>query len=393
MFSGQQKRLLALDGGGIMGLISLAIAKRIEDQLRPYSGRGNRFVLADFFDFFAGTSTGAIIATGLAMGKSVDELMTFYDEAGPAMFKPSRWYERFWHRYSEAPLEAKLREVIGERTILEMVERGDLKRQLMIVTRNADSDSPWPITTNLAARYNDPARPDCNLRIPLWQLVRASTAAPTYFRPQIINFGDKPRAFVDGGITPHNNPALLLFKKAVMPHYKLGWPTGENRLMLVSIGTGFTSTTQSVVRMEGRTVLGAARSVPGELMRSIQQDNDINCRVLGRCVHGPVMDRELGDLIPPQPLSYDLGRAFLYSRYDADVSAAGLATSGLGDIDPAKLTMDNIAAIPDLKRIGDEAARTVDISRHFAPFMGWLANMQGAGSSQPNPKYSMSEKP
>ena len=393
MFSGQQKRLLALDGGGIMGLISLAMLKRMEDQLRPYSGRGPRFVLSDFFDYFAGTSTGAIIATGLAMGKSVDELIAFYDEAGPAMFKPARWYQRLWYSYSEAPLEAKLRAVIGERTILEMIERGDLKRLLMVVTRNADSDSPWPITTNLAARYNDPARPDCNLRIPLWQLVRASTAAPTFFRPEIIDFGDKPRAFVDGGITPHNNPALLLFKKAVMPHYKLGWPTGENRLMLVSIGTGFTSSAQSVVRMEGRTVLGAARSVPGELMRSIQQDNDINCRVLGRCVHGPVMDRELGDLIPPQPLAYDLGRAFLYARYDADLSAAGLAAQGFPDINPDTLTIDNTRAIPDLQRIGAAAAAAVDLPRHFAPFMGWLANIQGAGPSQLNLNYSMSEQP
>lgn len=374
MFPGQQKRLLALDGGGIMGLISLAICKRMEDQLRPLSGRGNRFVLSDFFDYFAGTSTGAIIATGLAMGKSVDEMLAFYQDAGPAMFAPAPWYRRLWHRYSEGPLEAKLRAVIGEGTLIDMIQRGDLKRLLMVVTRNADSDSPWPITTNLAARYNDPARPDCNLRVPLWQLVRASTAAPTYFRPQVINFGDKPRAFVDGGVTPHNNPSLLLFKKAVMPQFKLAWPTGENRLMLVSVGTGFTSSSQSVVRMERRTLLGAARAVPGELMRGIQQENDINCRILGRCVHGAPVDRELGDLIPPQPLAYDLGRAFLYARYDADISREGLDAMGLRDIEPETLTLDNTAAIPDLMRIGNAAAGTVDMQAHFAPFMGWLGS-------------------
>ncbi|CAN0498079.1 unnamed protein product, partial [Phaeothamnion confervicola] len=187
-----------------------------EDQLRPFSGRGSHFVLSDFFDYFAGTSTGAIIATGLAMGKSVDELIAFYDEAGPQMFAPAAWYRRLWHRYSEGPLEAKLRQVIGEDTILDMQASGALKQLLLIVTRNAGSDSPWPLSTNPKARYNDPSRSDCNLRVPLWQVVRASTAAPTFFRPQVISFGGKPRAFVDGGVTPHNNPALLLFKKAVM---------------------------------------------------------------------------------------------------------------------------------------------------------------------------------
>jgi uncharacterized protein len=373
MFPGHQKRLLALDGGGIMGVVSLQILKRIEDQLRPLSGRGSHFVLSDFFDYFAGTSTGAIIATGLAMGKTVDELMAFYDSAGPSMFKPAPWHARLWHRYNERPLEAKLREVIGEATILEMQASGALKRLLLIVTRNAGTDSPWPLSTNPAARYNDAGRADCNLRVPLWQVVRASTAAPTYFRPQIIRFGATARAFVDGGITPHNNPALLLFKKAVMPHYRLGWPTGEASLMLVSIGTGFTTGTQPVVKTQRRTALGAAIAVPGELMRGIQQENDTNCRILGRCVHGPAIDREVGDLVAPQPLTHDLGRAFLYARYDADISPAGLAQKGLGEIDPAGLTMDNVAATGDLKRIGSAAADAVDMRRHFGPFMGWLA--------------------
>ena len=379
MFPGHQKRLLALDGGGIMGVVSLQILKRMEDQLRPYSGRGSHFVLSDFFDYFAGTSTGAIIATGLAMGKPVEQMIDFYDSAGAAMFQRAPWYARLWHRYAEGPLEAKLREVVGERTILEMQARDELKRLLLIVTRNAGTDSPWPLSTNPAARYNDPRRPDCNLRVPLWQVVRASTAAPTFFRPQIISFGATPRAFVDGGITPYNNPALLLFKKAVMPHYRLGWPTGEDRLMLVSVGTGFTTGTQPVIRMQRRTALGAAIAVPGELMRGIQQENDTNCRILGRCVHGPIIDREVGDLVPPQPLSHDLGRAFVYARYDADISHAGLEGIGLCGVDPSAFTMDNTAVIPELKRIGAAAADLVDMPRHFAPFMGWLASPPAAG--------------
>ncbi|MCB0311689.1 MAG: patatin-like phospholipase family protein, partial [Calditrichaeota bacterium] len=65
------KKILALDGGGIRGILTLEILVRLEATLREKLGRQQDFVLADFFDFFAGTSTGAIIAAGLAMGMPV----------------------------------------------------------------------------------------------------------------------------------------------------------------------------------------------------------------------------------------------------------------------------------------------------------------------------------
>ena len=77
MFNANQKRLLALDGGGILGVMSLCILKRIEDQLRPLSGMDENFRLCHFFDYIGGTSTGAIIAAGLAIGKSCSELIDF----------------------------------------------------------------------------------------------------------------------------------------------------------------------------------------------------------------------------------------------------------------------------------------------------------------------------
>ena len=60
------------------------------------------------------------------------------------------------------------------------------------------------------AKYNDPALEDCNLNLPLWQLVRASTAAPTYFPPEVVTVGGQVFLFVDGGITTYNNPAFQL---------------------------------------------------------------------------------------------------------------------------------------------------------------------------------------
>ena len=80
----------------------------------------------------------------------------------------------------------------------------------MMVMRNATTDSPWPLSNNPKAKYNDAARADCNLKLPLWQLVRASTAAPTYFPPEVVRVG-RDFIFVDGAVTMYNNPAFQLF--------------------------------------------------------------------------------------------------------------------------------------------------------------------------------------
>ena len=74
------RRMLALDGGGIRGVLTLSILKAIETQLGVAR-------LSEYFDYIAGTSTGAIIASGLATGMSVDELIDFYRKTGTAMFQ------------------------------------------------------------------------------------------------------------------------------------------------------------------------------------------------------------------------------------------------------------------------------------------------------------------
>ena len=78
------RRLLALDGGGIRGVMTLEILRKIEQDLATATGKGASFRLGDFFDYIGGTSTGAIIAAGLAMGKSVQELSRFLHRGGTA---------------------------------------------------------------------------------------------------------------------------------------------------------------------------------------------------------------------------------------------------------------------------------------------------------------------
>jgi uncharacterized protein len=72
---------------------------------------------------------------------------------------------------------------------------------VLMVLRNATTDSPWPLSNNPRAKYNQEDRADNNLLLPLWQLVRASTAAPVYFPPELIQVGDHDFVFVDGGLT------------------------------------------------------------------------------------------------------------------------------------------------------------------------------------------------
>jgi len=221
-------RLLALDGGGIRGLITLSLLERLESLLAERSDNAKNFRLCQWFDYIAGTSTGAIIAAGLARGKSVQELIQFYRDSGQAMFESTHLMQRLISFYQADPLREKLRKVFGADTTLEPKH---LQCLLLVVTQNITTDSPWPISSNPDAVFNDPSRKDCNLRIPLWQLVRASTAAPVYFPPEILRWDpdDESKAFVfvDGGVTPYNNPAFLLYRMATGARYRLGWRPGR----------------------------------------------------------------------------------------------------------------------------------------------------------------------
>src|SRR3954447_411408 len=308
------RRMLALDGGGIRGVLTLQILKRIEELL---AGGNAAFRLCDYFDYIGGTSTGAIIAAGLARGQSVAELIEFYKTTGPEMFEKTHLLRRLRSLYQSDPLKAQLQDVFGKDTDLSPQH---LRTLLLVVTRNATTDSPWPISSNPAAKYNLPDRSDCNLKIPLWQLVRASPAAPVYCPPEVLNWDEKDPSksfvFVDGGVTPYNNPAFLMFRMATHPAYCLNFLTGEKNLAIVSVGTGAAPTLGVAASSPETNLLETVAALPGALMYGIQVEQDLACRTVGRCVYGAPIDREVGDMVLSG--NGDLGRAFLYVRYNAD---------------------------------------------------------------------------
>src|SRR6516165_2139545 len=196
------KKLLAIDGGGIRGVLALEVLQKVEDLLNAKSGKAD-FRLAEYFDYIAGTSTGGIIAAGLSIGMSVGEILTFYKEAGAQMFVKANLLRRLRYKFESEPLAEKLKDVFGAST---KFGSDEIETLLLLVMRNATTDSPWPLSNNPYAKYNDPQRYDNNHRFPLWQLVRASTAAPTYFPPEIIVLPSEDRTkekqfvFVDGGV-------------------------------------------------------------------------------------------------------------------------------------------------------------------------------------------------
>src|SRR5437762_13688187 len=83
------RKLLACDGGGIRGIISIEVLARIESELRKSSGNP-KLVLADYFDYVAGTSTGAIMATLIALGYSIDETRDVYLRTGTVVLHKAR---------------------------------------------------------------------------------------------------------------------------------------------------------------------------------------------------------------------------------------------------------------------------------------------------------------
>jgi len=235
------KKILACDGGGIRGLISVEILARLEAKLRYHFAQPD-LLLGDYFDFICGTSTGAIIASCLSSGMDMATIRNFYLDHGVSMFERARWYLQLHEKYEAEPLAGILRQAFynqlqGHPSEQQdgdaVVELGDrrLKGLLMLMLRNHSSDSPWPVCNNPLARYNKPDRKDCNLRLPLWQLVRASTAAPTFFPPEVVTLApgtseEYSFVFVDGGMTTYNNPAWMAVQMATASPYRINWRTG-----------------------------------------------------------------------------------------------------------------------------------------------------------------------
>lgn len=391
---GARKRILALDGGGVRGLITLGVLEAVERELAGRSGRPD-FVLSDYFDLIAGTSTGSIIAVGLAMGMKVEELVRLYSKYSPAIFPKTRRKGLLVNKYDAAPLEKLLAEVVGD----EPLESQKLKTGLMICAKRMDTDSAWVLTNNPAAKYWD-CKDDAffpNRLYKIRMLVRASTAAPTFFAPVLIDissgrkgFKKETGLFVDGAISGHNSPALQSVLTAILPAYGFGWQPGEDRLLVISVGTGWRRDRRDPAEFIKQNPMSQGiAALQGLINDTVKNDLMVMQALSDPRLAWPI-NSEVGGLegavIAPAPL-------FAFQRYDAGldesavVEALKIETMKPKEREKLVATLRDMAATsePNLRAclaLGREAGRRVD-RMHFPDIFNDILTKTGPQDHPP----------
>lgn len=244
-------RILSIDGGGIRGILPAAVLAECE---RRFLRGGSA---ADYFDLIAGTSTGGIVALGLAAGLRADEVLTIYLENGETIFPPSKVWEApvakqimsvkqfvrdlALYRYDREPLERALRDRFGGRLF------GTLERRLNVPTFDGFGE------VNV---LKTPHHPDFRLD---WQeevvtVGLATSAAPTFFS----TYRNGTRHFADGGVWA-NNPTMVAVVDALSC-----FVVDRHTVNILSLGCGETETqmTKGQVRWGGlfhwRTIIETA---------------------------------------------------------------------------------------------------------------------------------------
>lgn len=216
-------RILAIDGGGIRGIFPAAVLAGLEER---YLGGQS---IAGYFDLVAGTSTGGIIALGLAAGLTAGNLRQLYIERGNEIFPPhgpgfigrlgrqlSAWRRYLRYSYDQAALALVLTESLGERKL------GSAGVRLCIPSFEGVHGEVYIFKT--------PHHPDFrkDLHEPMLKVALATSAAPTYYRP----LRDAGYTFVDGGVWA-NNPIMIALTEALT-----SFDVSRERVRIFSLGCG-----------------------------------------------------------------------------------------------------------------------------------------------------------
>ncbi|WP_013334517.1 patatin-like phospholipase family protein [Gloeothece verrucosa] len=363
------KRILSLDGGGIRGTLSAKILVEIEKALQTHY-QDPLYRLGDFFDLVGGTSTGSILAAGIAKGLSTTDLLSLYELDGVNIFQ-KHWLaqipglRKLYNQYDPTNLEKKLLEVFQETTL------GDstLKCYLSITTKNATTGQTRFFDNNQESYlYSE------NSQVKLRDIVRASSAAPTFFPPHRFTIGQRAYEFIDGGVSLYNNPSFQLFLQAYEKD-KLGWEVGADKLLLVSIGTGFAYENIPVGKAANYTALDWA---PYLVTRLMDDANVGQNQILQLISYQPNrFARKTNKVVKEQTFPHvdaeKLKDKFLtYYRFNASFEESRLKALGLSP-SPQQLKalkkMDCVDQINFLQQIGAEVAKEqFDIDR----FEGFL---------------------
>jgi len=259
-------KVLSIDGGGIRGIVPAVILEK----LRACVGRE----LWQSFDLIAGTSTGGIIALGIGTGSSngqpysPSELLSFYIDNGPAIFKKNAltWLRQICApKYSPAALESALAKNFGDAQFSSaltplLISSYDLKGQIPFffkshrIARNPSFD--WPVT----------------------DIARATSAAPTFFPPLHLERGSEDYVLVDGGVYV-NNPSMAAYAEA-----RALYPDAE-RVVVVSVGTGDRQDHIQYTAAKKWGLLGWATKIVPIFMDSVSEAVDYELKTVPGCTY------------------------------------------------------------------------------------------------------------
>jgi hypothetical protein len=213
------KKILSIDGGGVRGIIPLACLVRLEAREAKPS--------REIFDFVAGTSTGAIIAAGIAVGISARGLLALYRELANKAFERLPWWQILLnggnHRYSNEFIEETLVQVGADLPL------NSLPIDVMITGKNTDTSR-----TDFFVRDN-PGNAQRWGTMSLKDAVLASIAAPTYFPAYTAQVLGEEHTWVDGGVGVAGNPC---YQAAVEALYYTDGDYQAGDLQMLSFGTG-----------------------------------------------------------------------------------------------------------------------------------------------------------
>ncbi|MCT7979827.1 patatin-like phospholipase family protein [Laspinema olomoucense] len=236
MSSQRKYRILALDGGGIRGVIAARIIQEIEKEIhQPFN---------QYFDMIVGTSTGSILAAGLAIGLSPATIIQIYRQEGRRIFNSSWFKKNISHwlkqpKYSNEGLISVLKEYLRHDQFGE-IEFGQIpqisRAKLLILAY----DLFYRNTTFFISHLPESQKRWFN-DVKLWEICVCSASAPTFFPPYELKWQDEERGeewkfpHVDGGVAA-NNPSL-----AALSHVVGAEKQELKDVAILSVGTGKTT--------------------------------------------------------------------------------------------------------------------------------------------------------
>ncbi len=288
-------RILSIDGGGIRGIIPATILTHLEQLIQKKTGNENAR-LSDYFDMMAGTSTGGILTCAYLTpnpennGRPMtsQEALDLYLKFGKDIFSQTtgrKWKTLFGlldEKYKSTALEKLLKQHFTEGTRLSQM----LKPCLI---------TSYDITTRRAMFFNKLNAVENHVRdFDVWEIARATSAAPTYFEPAFIDSeNDCNFPLIDGGLVA-NNPAMCAFVEAHKTAFSKIF-TEENapdypdcsNMVIVSISTGSVKRSYTYDKMRKRGAAGWIKPVIDIMMSANSETVDYQLQQLFNTCQDP----------------------------------------------------------------------------------------------------------